>query len=96
MIRVIYVLIIAGLVFLAIEIMISGRKAGSSEIEAPGEGAVSGAASIFDIWKDRSSVFRLILVAVFAFAVCQASYFAAIDCSNAGTASAIQQTAALH
>lgn len=46
----------------------------------------------FDIWKDKKSVIRLVVVAVFAFALCQASYFAAIDLSNAGVITAIQQT----
>lgn len=48
---------------------------------------------IFDIWKDKKSILRLLVVAVFAFAVCQTSYFAAIHLSNAGITTAIQQTA---
>ena len=48
---------------------------------------------LFDIWKDTKSIPRLIVVAIFAFAVCQTTYFAAVDLSNAGIASAIQQTA---
>ncbi len=48
---------------------------------------------LFDIWKDKSSVVRLLVVAIFAFAICQTSYFAAIDLSNAGISTAIQQTA---
>lgn len=48
---------------------------------------------LFDIWKDVKSIPRLLVVAVFAFAVCQTTYFAAVDLSNAGIASAIQQTA---
>ena len=48
---------------------------------------------LFDIWKDKKSILRLLVVAVFAFAVCQTTYFAAVDVSNAGIASAIQQTA---
>ena len=48
---------------------------------------------LFDIWKDKKSIPRLLVVAVFAFAVCQTTYFAAVDVSNAGIASAIQQTA---
>jgi len=47
----------------------------------------------FDIWKDKKSIPRLLIVAIFAFAVCQTTYFAAVDLSNAGIASAIQQTA---
>ena len=46
----------------------------------------------FDIWKDKKSVIRLLVVAVFAFAICQTSYFASIDLSNAGIATAMQQT----
>lgn len=46
----------------------------------------------FDIWKDKKSILRLLVVAVFAFAVCQTTYFAAIDLSNAGITTAIQQT----
>jgi len=45
-----------------------------------------------DIWRDKKSVLRLLIVAIFAFAVCQVSYFAAIDLSNAGITTAIQQT----
>ena len=48
---------------------------------------------LFEIWKDKKSVGRLLIVAVFAFAICQTSYFAAIDLSNAGITTAIQQTA---
>ena len=48
---------------------------------------------MFDIWKDKASIPRLLIVAIFAFAVCQTTYFAAVDLSNAGIASAIQQTA---
>ena len=47
---------------------------------------------IWDIWKDKRSVLRLLVIAVFAFAVCQTTYFAAISLSNAGIATAIQQT----
>ncbi len=54
--------------------------------KAKGEG-------LFEIWKDKRSVERLLLVAVFAFAVCQTTYFAAVNLSNAGITSAIQQTA---
>jgi len=48
---------------------------------------------LFDIWKDKKSVQRLLVVAVFAFAICQTSYFAAIHLANAGIITAIQQTA---
>ena len=48
---------------------------------------------LLEIWKDKASVLRLLVVAIFAFAVCQTTYFAAVHLSNAGIASAIQQTA---
>lgn len=48
---------------------------------------------LFDIWRDRQSVIRLFVVAAFAFAVCQTSYFGAINLANAGVITAIQQTA---
>lgn len=47
----------------------------------------------FDIWKDRSSVIRLLVIAALAFGVCQMTYFLSIDYSNAGIAAALQQTA---
>ena len=50
---------------------------------------------IFDIWKDKSSVARLLVIAVFAFGICQMTYYLSIDYSNAGIAAAIQQTAPL-
>lgn len=58
---------------------------GIAVYKSKGEGA-------FDIWKDKKSVVRLLVVAIFAFAICQTSYFAAIDLSNAGISTAIQQT----
>ena len=48
---------------------------------------------LFDIWKDHASVIRLLIIAVFAFGLCQPTYYLSIDYSNAGIASAIQQTA---
>lgn len=48
---------------------------------------------IFDIWKDRRSAIRLLVIALFAFGLCQPTYYLSIDYSNAGIASAIQQTA---
>ena len=48
---------------------------------------------MFDIWKDKSSVIRLLVISVFAFGLCQPTYYLSIDYSNAGIASAIQQTA---
>lgn len=47
----------------------------------------------FEIWKDRSSVIRLLVIAALAFGVCQMTYFLSIDYSNAGIAAALQQTA---
>lgn len=58
---------------------------GVAVVKSKGEGA-------FEIWKDKKSVIRLLVVAIFAFAICQTSYFAAIDLSNAGISTAIQQT----
>ena len=49
--------------------------------------------SIFEIWKDKKSVGRLLVIAIFAFAICQISYFGAINLANAGIITAIQQTA---
>ena len=46
----------------------------------------------FEVWKDKRSVGRLLVIAVFAFAVCQTSYFGAINLANAGIITAIQQT----
>lgn len=102
-------LIVSGLIFLSFAVISQKRNASGSGVEpdeaASGSGTepdetTSGSgvepdetADLFAIWKDRDSVIRLILVAVFAFAVCQASYFASIGYSNPGTASAIQQTA---
>lgn len=48
---------------------------------------------LFDIWKDKRSVVRLLVIAMFAFGLCQPTYYLSIDYSNAGIASAIQQTA---
>ena len=48
---------------------------------------------LFDIWKDRKSVQRLLVIAVLAFGVCQLTYYLAIRYSNAGIAAALQQTA---
>lgn len=47
----------------------------------------------FDIWKDRSSVIRLLVIAALAFGMCQMTYYLSIDYSNAGIAAALQQTA---
>lgn len=48
---------------------------------------------ISDIWKDRKAAIRLLVIAVLAFGLCQPTYYISIDYSNAGIASAIQQTA---
>ena len=48
---------------------------------------------IFDIWKEKKSVIRLLVIALFAFGLCQPTYYISIDYSNAGIASAIQHTA---
>lgn len=55
--------------------------------------AVRDRTGLFAIWKDRSSVIRLLIIAALAFGVCQLTYFLAIDYSNAGIAAALQQTA---
>lgn len=55
--------------------------------------AASGRGRLFDIWKDRRSVRRLLIIAVLAFGVCQLTYYLAIRFSNAGIAAALQQTA---
>jgi drug/metabolite transporter (DMT)-like permease len=48
---------------------------------------------LFDIWKDRKSVQRLLVIAALAFGVCKLTYYLAIRYSNAGIAAALQQTA---
>lgn len=48
---------------------------------------------IFAIWKDKRSVPRLLVIAVFAFGICQLTYYLSISYSNAGIAAALQQTA---
>ncbi len=47
---------------------------------------------IFEIWKDRKSVIRLLAVAFLAFGVCQLTYFLAIEYCDAAIATALQQT----
>ncbi len=56
-------------------------------------GAFREKGKLFDIWRDRRSVIRLLAIAVFAFGVCQLTYYLSISYSNAGIASALQQTA---
>ena len=46
-----------------------------------------------DIWKDRRSAAKLLVIALLAFGVCQLTYYMSIRYSNAGIAAAIQQTA---
>ena len=58
--------------------------------------AVKDPRGLFDIWKDRNSVIRLLAIAAFAFGVCQLTYYLSIGYSNAGIASAIQQTAPVY
>ena len=58
--------------------------------------AVMNPRGLFDIWKKRSSVIRLLIIAIFAFGICQMTYYLSIDYSNAGIASAIQQTAPVY
>ncbi|MBQ6456866.1 MAG: EamA family transporter [Mogibacterium sp.] len=58
--------------------------------------AVRNPRGMFDIWKKRSSVIRLLIIAIFAFGICQTTYYLSIDYSNAGIASAIQQTAPVY
>lgn len=49
-----------------------------------GFGAVAGkqGEGLFDIWRDKKYIPRLLIVAIFAFAECQTTYFAAVDLSN--------------
>lgn len=56
-------------------------------------GAAREGRRIFGIWRDRRSVARLLVIAVFAFGICQLTYYLSISYSNAGIAAAIQQTA---
>lgn len=55
--------------------------------------AVRSPRTFFDIWKERRSAARLLVIAVLAFGVCQLTYYLSIGYSNAGIAAAIQQTA---
>ena len=55
--------------------------------------AVRNPRGLFDIWKERKSVQRLLIIAALAFGVCQLTYYLAIRYSNAGIAAALQQTA---
>lgn len=73
-------LICAGLILL-LAAVISGKRKGKDLGE------------LTAIWRRKETVIRLFLIAIFAFAVCQSTYFAAIELSNAGVASVIQQTA---
>lgn len=47
---------------------------------------------VFDLLRNRQSLKKIILIAIFSFAVCQVTYFTAIKWSNAGVATALQQT----
>ena len=55
--------------------------------------AVRNPRGLTDIWKDRRSAVRLLIIAVLAFGLCQLTYYMSIRYSNAGIAAAIQQTA---
>lgn len=81
-------LILAGLILLGVATMKADVQAISSTALFKEK-----LKSVFAIWKDKKSVGRLLIIAVFAFAICQVSYFAAINLANAGIATAIQQTA---
>jgi len=75
-------LISAGAVLLLIALFSEKRSGGNT-----------GSHGITDLLRDKSSWPRLLAVAVLAFDVCQVTYFAGIDYSNAGIITAIQQTA---
>ena len=49
--------------------------------------------TVFDVWKDKESLPRLLAIGALAFGVCQLGYFLSIKYCNAGLASSIQQTA---
>ena len=55
--------------------------------------AVRNPRGITDIWKDRRSAAKLLVIALLAFGVCQLTYYMSIRYSNAGIAAAIQHTA---
>lgn len=55
--------------------------------------AVKNPTGLFDVWKDKKSIPRLLAIGAFGFGICQVGYFLAIRYCNAGLASAIQQTA---
>lgn len=46
--------------------------------------------NIFSIWKNKSHSIQIVIFAVFGMMLCQYSYFAAIQKSNAGTATVLQ------
>lgn len=46
-----------------------------------------------EIWRDKGSTVRLLIIAALAFGMCQMTYYLSIDYSNAGIAAALQQTA---
>lgn len=55
--------------------------------------AIKNPTGLFDVWKDKASIPRLLAIGAFGFGICQVGYFLAIRYCNAGLASAIQQTA---
>lgn len=48
---------------------------------------------IFDVFKEKSSVFMLLIYSIFGLLLCQYTYFVAIDLSNAAIATVLQYTA---
>lgn len=49
--------------------------------------------NIFAVFHNKEEIIRILIISIFAFAICQVSYFGAIHYSNAGVATAMQQTA---
>lgn len=47
---------------------------------------------LFDLLKEKKNYPRLLVIAAISFALCQVTYFTAIKLSNAGVATALQQT----
>ncbi len=83
-------LILAGLILLGFAVVKNTERSDLKSVEKTNRKRTEN--SIFMIWKDQKAVIRLLIIAIFAFAICQTSYFIAIDLSNAGISTAIQQT----
>lgn len=49
--------------------------------------------AIWDVWKNRRNSIQMLLFGVLGMAACQYTYFAAVESSNAGTATVLQYTA---